>query len=166
MSLVKKVTEFCAAENLIEENDSILIALSGGPDSVALACLLEKLRSKLKLSLAAVYVNHNLRPEAAEAEEQFCQSLCDDLNISMDLNAALPATLKLKVSQGAGGYAASCSGLSEVDCIELADANANIGTATYSTDSDDLNFFFWADFVNAGILTEDRNLMSVSGAAT
>lgn len=60
----------------LSEYDSVLIALSGGPDSVALLHILYKLRKKLSISLCAVYINHRLRPRAAIKEAEFCEALC------------------------------------------------------------------------------------------
>lgn len=49
--------------NLLVENSKILIAFSGGPDSVFLYYLLKFLQQEYKLTLGLVYVNHNLRTD-------------------------------------------------------------------------------------------------------
>jgi tRNA(Ile)-lysidine synthase len=77
VTILQKIKRTISEHKLISRGDSILIALSGGPDSVALLRVLIQLRKSLRLSLAAVYVNHQLRPGAARKEEQFCQKLCD-----------------------------------------------------------------------------------------
>ncbi|MBQ6373708.1 MAG: tRNA lysidine(34) synthetase TilS [Clostridia bacterium] len=58
----------------------ILIALSGGPDSVALAVMLAQAREAYALTLCAAHVDHCIRPESAE-DAGFCRALCQGLDI-------------------------------------------------------------------------------------
>ncbi|MFQ5453630.1 MAG: tRNA lysidine(34) synthetase TilS [Candidatus Zixiibacteriota bacterium] len=69
--------------NLIEKSDSILVALSGGPDSSALLHLLSQLKKEISLKLMAVYINHNIRKNDAKKEERFCRKLCDNLSVKL-----------------------------------------------------------------------------------
>ncbi|MBI5726529.1 MAG: tRNA lysidine(34) synthetase TilS [Ignavibacteriales bacterium] len=68
---------------LFKEGDSILLALSGGPDSVFLLHLLTHLAKQFNLALGAVHINHGLRGAAAKADEQFCVELCARLSIPL-----------------------------------------------------------------------------------
>ncbi len=90
----------------------------------------------------------------------------DDLNITLDLNAALPASLELKASQVYGGWEASCSGVPETGCIDVTTTATSVGTATYSAGSQDLNIFLWADFIAAAVGSEDRNVLSTGVSPT
>jgi len=54
-----------ATRGLFQPGDRVLVAVSGGPDSMALLHLLWEARLRLKLSLEVVGVDHGLRPEAA-----------------------------------------------------------------------------------------------------
>ena len=83
MGLLKKIKTTSDEFNLITKSDSILVALSGGPDSVALLHLLTKLQKEYQLSLSAIYINHQIRKTAAKKEEKFCQNLCDNLGIEL-----------------------------------------------------------------------------------
>lgn len=62
---------------LLFQQDSAIVAVSGGPDSMALLWFLNKLMPDC--SLTAVYINHNLRPDETVTEQacvaQFCQTL-------------------------------------------------------------------------------------------
>ena len=58
----------------------LLIALSGGADSVALAVMLAEAREEYDLTLCAVHVDHGIRPESAE-DAEFCRRLCGRLDI-------------------------------------------------------------------------------------
>lgn len=58
----------------------LLIALSGGADSVALACLLSEAREDCALELAAAHLDHGIRPESAQ-DAAFSRDLCAKLDI-------------------------------------------------------------------------------------
>ena len=68
---------------MFNEGDKIVVALSGGADSVALVMLLVTLREKMKLTLFALHVNHGLRGQAAETDEQFVWELCKKQDIPL-----------------------------------------------------------------------------------
>jgi tRNA(Ile)-lysidine synthase len=81
MELSKRVRETIKKYSMLSENDSILLGLSGGPDSVCLALILDKIKKDFNLLVNAVYVNHGLRPDEVENEKKFCKDLCDNLGI-------------------------------------------------------------------------------------
>ena len=83
MTTLQRVKETIVRYELLTQGDAILVALSGGPDSVALLHILTRLKKTLKLRLGAVYINHQMRPRAATKEEKFCQLLCDDLKVPL-----------------------------------------------------------------------------------
>ena len=58
----------------------LLIALSGGADSVALAALLAEARGDWDLTLFAAHVDHGIRPESA-GDAEYCRELCRRLEI-------------------------------------------------------------------------------------
>ncbi|MBW1976029.1 MAG: tRNA lysidine(34) synthetase TilS [Deltaproteobacteria bacterium] len=71
--LEEKVFLECKNHDLILPGDFVIVAVSGGPDSIALLYSLYNLRSLLNISkLAVAHFNHKIRPEAEE-EEKFVQ---------------------------------------------------------------------------------------------
>lgn len=95
MTVAHKVNETIAKHNLLAQGDSVLVALSGGPDSVALLHILHQLGRRLKLKLYAIYINHNIRKKAAKEEERFCRELCAGLNIELVIvSEDIPALAK------------------------------------------------------------------------
>lgn len=78
--IVDKVEQAVIAHNLLNKGDRVVIALSGGPDSVALLHLLIALRAKFDLDLAAVHLDHAIRPNSAK-DREFCSQLCRNLKI-------------------------------------------------------------------------------------
>ena len=66
--------------NLIEKNDKVVVAVSGGPDSISLLNILVKLRKTYNLTLYVCHVNHLLR-ENANIDEEFVKNYCKENNI-------------------------------------------------------------------------------------
>jgi tRNA(Ile)-lysidine synthase len=72
----QKFLKFIDEHNLIAPGEKVLVALSGGPDSVFLLYLLYKFRTRLKIKLSAIHINHGLRGKDAAADEKFCSDYC------------------------------------------------------------------------------------------
>ncbi len=66
---------FTAASNLFEKKAHILIAISGGPDSVCLLDILAFLQKRCSTTLAIAHVNYQLREEESKADELFVRGL-------------------------------------------------------------------------------------------
>jgi tRNA(Ile)-lysidine synthase len=67
---------------------TVLIAISGGTDSVALLCGLEAVRLPGEGRLIAAHVNHKLRGAEADADQNFVEELCRSRNIPCEVAAA------------------------------------------------------------------------------
>jgi len=65
---------------MLRGGEAVLVAVSGGPDSVALLDVLHALRETLRLALTVAHVHHGLRPEA-DAEADGVRRLCEDLGV-------------------------------------------------------------------------------------
>ncbi len=59
----------------------IMVALSGGPDSVATLLVLESLRERLGIELLAIHFDHQLRPDSS-ADLEWCRELCKARDIA------------------------------------------------------------------------------------
>lgn len=75
-----KVLNTIKKYNLIQENDKIVIGVSGGPDSMCLLHILNGLKEKLNFEIVVAHINHMIRKEAEE-ETQYVKNFCDKLGI-------------------------------------------------------------------------------------
>lgn len=73
------VAHYIEDRRLLDKSRLQLVALSGGADSVALLLLLRDLGYRLE----AVHCNFQLRGDEADRDEDFCQSLCDELALPL-----------------------------------------------------------------------------------
>ena len=81
MDLIERVRDTIRKYSMIS-GENILIGLSGGPDSVCLADVLDKLKEELNISLSAVYIDHGMRPEETGNEADFCRGFCKERGIN------------------------------------------------------------------------------------
>lgn len=80
---IEHIKKFIADNALILPGDSLLVAVSGGADSVCLLDVLFTLKDELSITLSAAHVNHMLRGPESDRDEQFVRSLCDQYRISL-----------------------------------------------------------------------------------
>ena len=79
--LKSKVQAFIRQEKLVNEGDKLLVACSGGSDSVALLSVLKT----LGYDCMAAHMNFSLRDEESERDEAFVRSLCQQWNIPLQV---------------------------------------------------------------------------------
>ncbi|MDD5641662.1 MAG: tRNA lysidine(34) synthetase TilS [Syntrophales bacterium] len=68
-------------ENLLAPGDRVLVAVSGGPDSVALLHLLKRLQPELDLQLGVAHFDHGLRGLESREEAEFVAALAQSLSL-------------------------------------------------------------------------------------
>ena len=68
--MLNKVTNYINDNKLIEKQDKVLIALSGGPDSVCMLHILYKLKEVFDIELGAIHINHMLRGDESDKDEE------------------------------------------------------------------------------------------------
>lgn len=78
-------TKFLAGLREIAPSGGVLVALSGGADSV---CLLDlflsaKERGDFPFAIAAAHLNHSLRGEESDRDEAFCRALCESRGVPL-----------------------------------------------------------------------------------
>lgn len=81
MEIFQKIKETIKKHSMLSGGEDVLVALSGGPDSVFLLHVLNNLKEELKLDLHALYIDHGLRPDETPLEIEFCKKLCETLKL-------------------------------------------------------------------------------------
>ena len=78
--LHKQVIQAVRAYKLFEPGQHVLVAVSGGPDSVALLSVLHDLAPAWNLSLTVVHCNYGLRGSESDGDASFVTALCRRLD--------------------------------------------------------------------------------------
>ena len=89
--------EFVSVSDLsgLPENSPILVAFSGGADSSALLHILHRYSKQSGATIYAAHVNHGIRGEEADRDENFCKEFAQSLGIEIFvLRADVPAIAK------------------------------------------------------------------------
>ena len=85
--LCLEVERFCLTRLGLARGSRLLLALSGGADSTALALVLHLLAPRMGLTLHALSVDHGLREESKQ-DADFVKQLCGNLNIPCTVQQA------------------------------------------------------------------------------
>ena len=81
--MIEKVIKTVDLYNMFGRSNKVLVAVSGGSDSVALLHILTNLREKYSLEVEAAHVNHCIRGESADRDEEFVKELCASLGVKL-----------------------------------------------------------------------------------
>lgn len=84
-SMVQRFADLARRRHLFGPGDRIVVAVSGGPDSVALLSLFSELVPRWKLDLCALHMNHGLRAEESDQDQEFVARLCKQLGIKLQV---------------------------------------------------------------------------------
>ena len=80
MDLINRIKNTIIRENLIQENDKILVGLSGGADSVFLFNVLYEIKEELGFDIITCHINHSYR-DTAVRDEEFSREISEEKNI-------------------------------------------------------------------------------------
>lgn len=78
--LKEKVLQVIREHNLIKIGDSIVIGVSGGPDSIALLSILQEIQKDIEFKIYVAHVNHLIRKEAI-LDQEYVEEYCKNNNI-------------------------------------------------------------------------------------
>lgn len=82
--VVRLVKDYVVSQNLIDDNDQVVVGISGGADSVCLLCILSEIYDGSSVRLKAVHVNHSIR-DTAQRDQKYVEELCKKLNVPLKI---------------------------------------------------------------------------------
>lgn len=95
--LLERVGTYIHKNRLIGEGDTVVIGFSGGPDSLCLAHLLERLAPRHRWRLVLAHFDHQLRGEASRQDAAFCRQWAADHGLEIHVGTAdVPREAKLR----------------------------------------------------------------------
>ncbi len=83
--MTDKVLAAVVRHSMLKSGDKVVVALSGGCDSVALLSVMLELKDTLGVSVSAAHVNHNLRGAESDRDEAFVKALCQEKNVELSV---------------------------------------------------------------------------------
>ena len=85
--MLNKLRAFLKVQALLSPGDSVIAAVSGGADSVAMLFALYLLRDELGITLEAAHFNHHLRGAESDRDEAFVTDFCGRYDIPLHLGS-------------------------------------------------------------------------------
>ncbi len=81
----QEMKAFCEKNHLLEKGDRVLVAFSGGADSVYLTLALLALSREWDFDVELIHVNHQIRGKEADRDEAFCESFAKEHGIRLHI---------------------------------------------------------------------------------
>lgn len=78
-----KVLRFCREQELFPPGSTVVCAVSGGADSMALLRCMLSLQETLSISVRAAHFNHLLRGAESDADEAFVRDFCGEAGVPL-----------------------------------------------------------------------------------
>ena len=85
--MTRKAAQTIAKHGMVCAGDRVAVAVSGGPDSVALLHVLRELAADLDISLAVAHLNHQLRGDESDEDEASVRSLAEGLGLDCHVHS-------------------------------------------------------------------------------
>jgi len=123
---------------MLSLGDSVAVAVSGGPDSMALLRILELLRPELGLQLTVCHINHQLRGEDSELDEALVARYCRERELPF---RSLRADVAGQAAQAGQTLEEAGRQIRYAFFAEVAGEKGKIATAHHRSDSLETFFF-------------------------
>lgn len=91
-TFVEKVDDFAKQHDVLKEHSTIVVGVSGGPDSLALLYYLLEKREEKNLEIVVAHVDHMFRGNESHEDLQFVENLCKEIGVICE-------TIRINVSQ-------------------------------------------------------------------
>ena len=100
MVIQEKFKKVIGKSQLISLGDRVLVAVSGGPDSVALLHILHNLQDELGLHLEVAHLEHGIRGAEAKDDARFVQGLAERLNLPVHVKEVSVPRMRSRTGKG------------------------------------------------------------------
>ena len=124
--MLSKLRSFVREQDLIRPGDSIVCAVSGGADSMALLWAMYLLKEEWDLNLSAAHFNHNLRGAESDRDEAFVRDFCNGYGIALHVGSGtvVPGKKGLEAAARDARYAFLSTLPGKIATAHTADDNA------------------------------------------
>jgi tRNA(Ile)-lysidine synthase len=95
-TLLDRVSEIIPRYNMLSAGDRVGIAVSGGADSVVLLHIFRRLAAQFQVHPIVLHVNHHLRGQESDEDEEFVRSLAESLGLPIFVEHARPGAGNLE----------------------------------------------------------------------
>ncbi len=134
--LYQRILKTIKQNGLIQKGQTVIAAVSGGADSVCLLDVLYNIKDKLSFTLECAHLNHNLRGDESDGDEQYVKELCERLGIRIYTESVDVGVL----SKGLGIEQAAR--IARYEFFEKISKDENSVIATAHTLNDNVETFF------------------------
>ena len=104
-NLLQTVQKTVAKYDMLTKGDHLVVAVSGGADSMALLHVLLQLKERWNLSLTVAHVNHGLRGEESDRDQVFVEKICQEWNVPCCVEKADISALSRAAGKGIEEFA-------------------------------------------------------------
>jgi len=80
--LSDKVMKYIKENLMFDKGDKVIVAVSGGPDSTCLLYILNGLKEELGITLVGAHINHCLRGDESDKDEEYAKETCESLGMN------------------------------------------------------------------------------------
>ena len=129
--LEEKILSVIERYSMISDRDSVIVAVSGGADSMCLLHFFNKYSSKLNINIMCAHVNHGIRGAEADADEEFVREYCNKHSITFrSAHFNVP-----EISESTGESEEACGRRLRYEFFDSVSETAKIATAHNLNDS-------------------------------
>lgn len=132
--ILKRVGEYISDTHMLARGVHVVAGVSGGADSMCLLFVLLSLKKALDLKITAVHIHHGIRGAAADGDEAFVKSWCEQHEVDcVSFKADIRAKAKL-----AGISEEECGRLFRYECFEQVRCERGADVIAVAHHKDDL----------------------------
>jgi tRNA(Ile)-lysidine synthase len=94
--IIKKVKDAIVTNGMLDKGDTVIVAVSGGVDSMVLLHVLNRMRKDFDLSLVVCHLNHGLRGKESDRDFRLVRKTCEGIGLKFEGKRLKAGELKLE----------------------------------------------------------------------